>query len=113
MQETLLVTWYIRPFPFAVPRPLVLLPFLLLNTFYFAAEISSSLVNSLAIFLFLPRLQATVLIIETGHSFSRSAGGEVEFPLSSKRPEPGEADVHGFEQCSVLHSTPQEIIVPG
>jgi hypothetical protein len=94
--------WYVRPFPFAVPRPLVLLPFLLVDTFFFAAEISSLFVNSLAIFLFLPRLQVIVLIIETGLRFSRSAHDEVEFPLSIKRPEPGEADIDGFEQRSAL-----------
>jgi hypothetical protein len=75
------------------------------DTFFFAAEIPSLLVNSLAVFLFLPQLQAVVLIVGAGLNFSRSAHDEVDFPFSSKRPEPDEADIDGFEQdsCCIQH----------
>jgi hypothetical protein len=53
--------------------------------------------------LFLPALKTVAAVFETGHSFSRSAcDKETASPLSFKRTEPGDNDVHGFEPCAML-----------
>jgi hypothetical protein len=58
---------------FPALRPLILPPFILVDTFYFAAKMSSLFVSSLVMPLFLPQLQTTLLIVETGLRSSRIA----------------------------------------
>jgi hypothetical protein len=49
----------------------------LVDTFFFAADMSCLLLHSLAIYLYHTRMQATVLIVRTGLSTARSARVEV------------------------------------